>query len=194
MKTLLGLIITLLLSGSLFAQKADNTLHVGYIGPYFTNIGGTVGYAFTLKTWERTPPNKRNKTHSLQLLPQVAYYHQPRVSHNVLFNPELLYKWQKQDKRFFLLAAVGAGYQLTFKKQDGILNLGTGEIDYRYKQLHSFVPNMSLGFGVAPRTAIGFFFKAYYGRQLRFGAVNTAFIGFSTGILINLKYKNERHD
>jgi hypothetical protein len=194
MKTLLGLIITLLLGGNLFAQKADNALLAGYFGPYFTNVGGTVGYAFTLKTWEKTSANKRSKRHSLQLLPQVGYYHQPRVSHNVLFNPEVSYQWQKLDKRFCLLAAVGTAYQLTFKKEDGILNLGTGDIDYKYKQLHSFVPNISLGFGVTPRKAIGFYFKAYYGRQLRFDAVNTAFIGLSTGILINLKYKNERHD
>lgn len=112
----------------------------------------------------------------------------------MLFNPEVLYQWQKRDKRFFLLAALGTGYLLTFKKEDGILNLGTGEIEYSYKQLHSFVPNISLGFGVAPRKAFGFYFKAYYGRQLRFDAVNTAFIGLSTGILIHLKYKNERHD
>ncbi len=184
--------ITLLLGGNLFAQKAPNTLQVGYFGPYFTNVGGTVGYAFTLKTWEKTSANKRSKTHSLQLLPQVGYYHQPRVSHNLLFNPEVSYQWQKRDKRFFLLAAVGTGYLLTFKKQDGIINLGTGDIDYRYKQLHSFVPNISLGFGVAPCKTISFYFKAYYGRQLRFDAVNTAFIGLSTGILIHLKYKKEK--
>lgn len=61
MKTLLGLIITLLLSGNLFAQKAPNTLQVGYFGPYFTNVGGTVGYAFTLKTWEKPQPINESK-------------------------------------------------------------------------------------------------------------------------------------
>lgn len=186
MKILFGLTVCLLLISNLFGQQTQNTLQVGYFGPYFTNMGGSVGYAFTVKTWETTPTDKRNKTHSLQLLPQIAYYHQPRTAHNILFNQEVLYKWQKQDKRFYLFSSVGAGYILTIKRLDGTLNLGTGEIDYRYKQLHSFVPNISLGFGVAPRKAIGFFFKAYYGRQLRFGAVNTAFIGFSTGILINL--------
>lgn len=182
------LLLLLLLAawGNLAAQSKYTELQIGYYAPYFSNMGFTIGYGIDLKTWEKSADNKRGKTNRLQLLPQISYFNQPNTAHNLLVNPEAVYKWSKTGKRFYLTASIGTGYLLSVQRQTGTLSLSTGEIDYQNKRLHFFVPTASLGLGVDPRKKIGFFLKAFYGRKFSTSQTNSAFIGLSTGILIKL--------
>jgi len=190
MRLLFLLIIILPLASNLAAQNKATELQVGYYTPYFANMGATVGYGIDVKNWEKVPENKRSKTHRLQLLPQLSYFNQPNTAHNLLLNPEIIYKWAKSGKRFYLASSIGTGYLLSFQRQEGAVSLSTGEIDYQNERLHFFVPNVNLGFGVDPRKRIGFYFKAFYGRKLSASQANAAFIGLSTGVLIKLSQNN----
>jgi hypothetical protein len=172
------------------AQNNNKEWQVGYFAPYISNMGGTVGYAFDLKELEDNSKEKRKSKQRLQLLTQLGYFAQTNVSRNLLLNPELVYRWNKSDKRFFLTSSVGAGYLLAFQRQDGTLNLGTGEIDYRYDALNYFLPTLNLGLGVEPKKHLGFFFKATYGRKLSVQNANAAFVGLSTGLIIKFHPKN----
>jgi|688.fasta_scaffold233186_1 hypothetical protein len=172
------------------AQNNNKEWQVGYFAPYISNMGGTVGYAFDLKELEDNSKEKRKRKQRLQFLTQLGYFAQTNVSRNLLLNPELVYRWNKSDKRFFLTSSVGAGYLLAFQRQDGTLNLGTGEIDYRYAALNHFLPTLNLGLGVEPKKHLGFFFKATYGRKLSVQNANAAFVGLSTGLIIKFHPKN----
>jgi hypothetical protein len=172
------------------AQNNNKEWQVGYFAPYISNMGGTVGYAFDLKELEDNSKEKRKRKQRLQFLTQLGYFAQTNVSRNLLLNPELVYRWNKSDKRFFLTSSVGAGYLLAFQRQDGTLNLGTGEIDYRYDALNYFLPTLNLGLGVEPKKHLGFFFKATYGRKLSVQNANAAFVGLSTGLIIKFHPKN----
>ncbi len=189
MKQLL-LILILAAGGNLAAQSKYTELQLGYYAPYFSNMGFTVGYGIDFKTWEKSAENKRSKTNRLHLLPQVSYFYQSNTAHNLLLNPEVVYKWRKTSKRFYLAASIGTGYLLSFQRQTGTVSLSTGEIDYQNERLHFFVPNVNLGFGVDPRKRIGFYFKAFYGRKFSTSQTNSAFIGLSTGLIIKLSKNN----
>lgn len=172
---------------SLLAQERNIEWQVGYFVPYFSNNGGTLGCAIDLKIFGENSNESGKSKKSLQLLQQLGYFAQTNVSHNVLLNPELVYRWNKLDKRFFLSSSVGAGYLLAFQRQDGTLNLATGETDYRYDNLNYFLPTINLGLGVDPKKHLGFFFKASYGRKLSTQNENAAFVGLSTGLIFKFK-------
>lgn len=175
-----------LISSAVVAQNSHKEWQVGYFAPYISNMGGSVGYAFNLKELGKDSNEQKKSNQRLQLLTQLGYFTQNNVAHNLLFNPELVYRWNKLDKRFFLTSSVGTGYLLAFQKQNGTLNLGTGEIDYRYKTLNYFLPTLNIGLGVDPKKHIGFYFKATYGRKLSVHNTNAAFLGISTGLIIKL--------
>ena len=174
---------------SLNAQLKNLELQAGYFAPYLSNIGGSLGCSFDLKEIGRKSNNQLKSNQVFQLLPQVSYFTQTNVSQNFLLNPELVYKWNKLDRRFFLTSSLGLGYLLSLQKQDGILNLGTGSIEYRYNALNYFLPTLNLGLGIDPKRHIGFFFKTSYGRKLSAQNVNSAFFGISTGLIIKFHAK-----
>ncbi len=184
-----------LLSSSVLAQNNNEEWQVGYFAPYISNMGGTVGYAFDLKELRDNSTEQRKSKQRLQILTQLGYFAQTNVftqtnvSHNLLLNPELVYRWNKSDKRFFLTSSVGAGYLLAFQRQDGSLNLGTGEIDYRYQTLNYFLPTLNIGFGVDPKKRLGFYFKTTYGRKFSTQNANAGFFAISTGLILKFNSK-----
>ncbi len=182
-------ILGLLMGGPLAAQKGTAEWQLGYFAPYFTHVGGNVGYAWPIMQREAEKANKSNRNHQLQLVSQLAYFVQFKVSHNIFLNPELSYRWGKLNKRLYLSAGIGTGYLLSFQRQEGTLNLGTGDIKYKNEALHLFVPNVNAGFGVLPRKTIGYYLKATYGRELGRSASNAGLVGLSTGIIIRLNAK-----
>lgn len=178
-----------ILSSFVLAQNNNKEWQVGYFAPYISNMGGTVGYAFDLRELEDNSTEQRKSKHRLQVLTQLGYFTQANVSQNFLLNPELVYRWNKLDKRFFLTSSVGTGYLLSFQRQDGSLNLGTGETDYRYDALNYFLPSSNIGLGVDPKKHLGFYFKATYGRKLSIQNANAAFVGISTGLIVTFNSK-----
>jgi hypothetical protein len=172
------------------AQNNNKEWQVGYFAPYISNMGCIVGYAFDLKELGDNPNEKRKNKQHLQILTQFGYFTQTNVSQNFLLNPELVYRWNKSDKRFFLTSSLGAAYLLAFQRQDGTLNLGTGGIEYRYDALNYFLPTLNLGLGVEPKKHLGIFFKATYGRKLSVQNANAVFVGLSTGLIIKFHLKN----
>jgi len=190
MKTFLSSLILISINFQLVAQKKDAEIQIGYFAPYITNIGGSIGFAFELKKWETTSTSNRIKLHRLQLLSQLSYFNHPGVTNNIFFNPEIIYKWRKSNKRFYLASSIGTGYLLSSQRQEGKLNLATGNLDYQNELRNYFAPNINLGFGVDPLKNIGFYFKTLYGRKFTMGADNAAFFGVSLGILIKIKSKN----
>ena len=182
-------VCTCLVSLAVVAQKRNMEWQLGYIAPYLSNMGGTVGCSFDLKELGVDATEKRKTTQRLQLLTQLGYFLQTNVSQNLLLIPELVYRWNKADKRFFLTSSVGAGYLRSFQRQDGTLNLGTGEIDYRYDALNYFLPTLNVGLGVEPKKLLGFYFKATYGQKLNAQNEDNAFLGVSTGLILKFSSK-----
>lgn len=182
-------VFTCLVSFSVVAQKKEVEWQVGYFAPYLSNVGGTVGCAFDLKELGENSKEQRKNKQRLQLLTQLGYFAQTNVSQNILLNPELVYRWNKLDKRFFLTSSVGTAYLLTFQRQEGSLNLGTGETDYRSEVLNYFLPTLNIGFGVAPKNSLGFYFKTTYGRKLSSQNANAGFVGISTGLILKFNDK-----
>lgn len=154
-----------LMSFAVVAQNGIPAWQVGYFAPDISNVGGTVVYAFDLKALGENKRGESKSKQGLLLLSQLSYFAQTNVSHNLFFNPEMVYRWNKSDKRFFLTSSVGAGYLHSFQRQEGTLNLGTGEVDYGYAALNYFLPTLNLGLGVDPKKHSGFYFKASYGRK-----------------------------
>jgi hypothetical protein len=171
------------------AQRKDIEWQVGYFAPYLSNMGGTLGCAFDLKEIGEDSKEQRKSKQRLQLLTQLGYFAQTNVSHNILLNPELVYSWNKLDKRLFLTSSVGAGYLLSFQKQDGSLNLGTGETDYRYEARNYFLPTLNIGLGVDPKKLLGFYFKTSYGRKLSTLNANAGFFAISMGLILKFNSK-----
>jgi hypothetical protein len=182
-------IFTCLVSSSVVSQRSDFEWQVGYFNPYLTNMGGIFGCAFDLKELGENSKEQRKSKQKLQLSTQLGYFTQTNVSQNILLNPELVYKWNKIDKRFFLSSSVGAGYLLAFQRQDGTLNLGTGETDYRYEALSYFLPTLNIGFGVDPKKHLGFYFKTSYGRKFNTQNANAGFLAISTGLILKFDSK-----
>lgn len=182
-------IFTGLVSSSVVAQKKDMEWQVGYFAPYLSNMGSIVGCAFDLKEFGVDSKEQRKSKHRPQLLTQLAYFWQTNVSQNIMLDPELVYRWNTLDKRFFLSSSVGAGYLLSFQKQDGTLNLGTGEIDYRNKALNYFLPTLNMGLGVDPKKHIGFYLKTTYGRKFSTQNANAGFFAVSTGLILKFTSK-----
>lgn len=182
-------VFTCLISFSVVAQKKDLEWQLGYFTPYLSNMGGTVGCAFDLKELGEDSREQRKSKQRLQLLTQLGYFTQTNVSHNILLNPEWVYKLNRLNKRFFLTSSVGTGYLLAFQRQDGALNLGTGEIDYRYEALNYFLPTLNIGFGVDPKKHLGFYFKTSYGRKLSAQNANAGFFAISSGLILTFNAK-----
>ncbi len=179
-KTSLLFLVALFISCShLLAQKKAMEWQVGYTAPYLVNAGGNAGVAIDISTF-----NKPKSNHRLQVLSQLSYFSQFNIAHNLLVNPEIVYKWNRTSKRFYLSSSFGFGYLLSFQKQDGTLNLATGETDYRYDALHYFLPNFNLGFGIDPKKRLGFYFKATYGKKYGSKNISSGFAGVSTGLII----------
>lgn len=177
-----------LISFTAVGQSKENEWQLGYFTPYFTNLGSTVGYAFDLKVSAKKEELKNQQR--LRLLTQLGYFAQTNVSQSLLFNPELVYKWNRLDKRFFLTSSVGAGYLLSFQRNDGTLNLATGKTEYGSEAVSYFLPNLNLGFGVDPKKHLGFYFKATYGAKLSPQHANAAFFGIATGLIFKFNSKD----
>jgi hypothetical protein len=71
-----------------------------------------------------------------------------------------------------------------------MLNLGTGEIEYRYEALNYFLPNFNIGLGLEPKKYVGFYFKATYGRKISVHNANAAFVGVSAGVILKFTLKD----
>lgn len=178
------------MSTAIVAQNKAIEWQLGYFAPYLSNTGSTVGCSFNLKDLQVGSPEQKKSKQRLQCSAQLGYFTQTNVSKNIFFNPELVYKWNKQDKRIFLTSSVGAGYLIEFQKQDGKLNLQTAETSYKYKPLNNFLPNLNFGFGVDPKKQIGFYLKGTYGSKIRNQNTNAAFVGFATGLIFKFNTKN----
>ncbi len=178
-----------LVSFSVVAQRTDFEWQVGYFAPYLSNMGSIVGCAFDLKEFGVDSKEQRKSKQRLHLLTQLGYFTQTNVSQNILLNPELVYRWNKLDKRFFLTSSVGAGYLLSFQKQDGSLNLGTGETDYRYEARNYFLSTLNIDLGVDPKKLLGFYFKTSYGRKLSTLNANAGFFAISMGLILKFNSK-----
>lgn len=181
------LLSILLTTNTVNTKKKGSEWQIGYLAPYVTHIGGSIGYGLDLT-------KSVEKRQHLQLLTSINYFSQLQVSKHIFVNPELSYRWHTSGKRFFISTAVAPGYLISFQRKEGLLNLATGNIDYRYDVLHSFLPNLNVGLGLEPKKSIGFYIKATYGRRFNPESIQAAFMALSTGLIIKLNseaYRNE---
>ncbi len=176
--------------GEAQAQRGSDEWQVGYYSPFLTNVGGSLSYLHGLREWKPDSLNGRKSTHCIRLESQVAYFAQPGVAHNVLLNPGVEYRWRGMS-RFFLSASVSTGYLLTLQRQEGSVNLASGEVTYTSRPVHSFLPSISAGCGVEPKKMLGFYFKVLYGRQIS-QSEGMGFLGLSTGVIITMHSKNRK--
>lgn len=171
------------------AQNQGPEVQVAYVAPFLSQSGGSLGAAFQVHSNDRIGRKGRTQIQSIKILPQFTYFRQREASTNFFFHPELVYKLQKQNGRSYLLASLGVGYLATFQRQEGRLDLGSGEIEYDRELLHGFFSGLNAGIGVDLRANFGLFVKATYGRAWRFGTPNTAFFGATVGAQFTLKAK-----
>jgi hypothetical protein len=175
---------------SVQAQKQDIAWQFGYTAPYLTQSGATLGLASDIQAFTGNPDDKPHIVRRLQVLTQVGYFAQINVSQNLLLNPELVYRRNVMNKRFYLSSSLGLGYLLSFQKRAGILNLATGETKYQRDALQYFLPNLNLCFGLDPKKNLGYYFKVYYGRKISAEHTQAAFFGLATGIVFKFPSKH----
>jgi len=189
------LIILLIFSkhSNVYAQLKVSDWQIGYFSPYISNLGCVAGVTLNLKNGEMKP-EKKSISDRMKLAAQLSYFSQLSVSNNILFNPQVLYRWQIPDKRFYLSSSIGTGYLLSIQKQEGLLNLASGEFDYRHEVINSFLPNIQLGFGAEPKRRLGFFLTFCYGSKLSLNRANEGFLCFSTGLILKLKSTYESYE
>jgi hypothetical protein len=181
------LMSVLLFRGGAWAQGTPGEWHVGYFSPFLTNVGISLGYEHELRKWQPDSLSGRKSTHRIGFASQVGYFHQFGVAHNVLLNPGVSYRWRGRS-RFFLSTAIGTGYLLSLQRQDGSVNLATGDVSYRSLPLSYFLPNVSVGCGVEPKRVLGFYFNVFYGRQISQDD-GVGFLGLSTGVIVLMRSK-----
>lgn len=182
---LLFFVLACFLSLKVVAQKRGIEWQVGYFTPYLSNIGGTVACAFDLKEL-----GEHKNTHRLQLLTQLGYFTHLNVSKNILLNPELQYKWNKTDRRFFLSSSLGLGYLHALQRQERTVNLSTGEATFQSDVFNYVLPNINIGLGIDPKSRFGFYLKATYGKNYGVGSPNAVFFALSTGLIFKFNSKD----
>lgn len=173
------------------AQAPSNEWQLAYFSPFASGLGGLFGFAFGIKEWEGASTTKKKHVHALQLLNQLGYYTQANVSHNLIFNPELVYRWNKTENPFFLSTSIGGAYLLSFQRQLGTLNMATGETDYRHQEISYFLPNVNASLGYIVKKHVGFSLKATFGQKLNNKNAHAAFVGLSATLTIRFKAKQQ---
>lgn len=181
--------LTFLLYYTGLSQTRKSEWQVGYFAPYLTQVGALAGLAFDIKTWSTLSETVKSEQR-LQILTQWGYFRQIHVSDNIILNPEMVYRWNKKGHRFFVNSSAGAGYILSFQRQEGTLNLGTGESANSYESIHYFVPTVSVGIGIDPKKYPGFYLKASYGRKLSVQNDHDAFMSLAAGVIYRFTSKN----
>ncbi len=184
MRNILVFGVMLCLGFTLSAQNLNLPIHVGYFAPYGTHIGLKVGTSLGGKDWKSNTQNEINRLHTIKINPQVGYFMQLNVQKNILFNVEFEYRTHSSNRSFYPLVSVGMGYLAGFQRQDGTVNLGTGEIDHNIKTIHHFVPTINLGFGRTPQQKFGYYFKLFYGSKI--STVYAAFFGAELGVIFHI--------
>lgn len=187
MRLILIVILALILNEKVVAQNKERLLQIGYLAPYISNLGCTIGLSNELKNWSNNSDSEQGNLHQIQISPQLSYFSQLNVAHNFFLNPEIGYKWSRFNKQFYLSTSVGTGYLLQLRRIDGVLDLATGKINYRSEAINYFLPNLNFELGFNPRKNIGFYFKTTYGRKMGFKQANSAYLALSTGILVKIK-------
>ena len=182
-------VLTLILFHSGLSQTRQSEWHIGYYAPYLTHVGAMAGMAFDIKAWS-TLSETPKREQRLQILTQWGYFRQIHVSDNIILNPEMVYRWNKKGDRFFVNSSIGTGYILSFQRQEGTLNLGTGESTNSYESIHYFVPTLSAGIGIDPKKYPGFYIKASFGRKLSVQNAPDAFMSLATGVIYRFTSKN----
>lgn len=187
------ILICSMLTASLhtFGQTKPMEMQVGYWAPYLVNVGASVGYGVEIQRWNGSAEEPSKHTHRLQLLSQLGYFTQLDVNHNAALNPELVYKWNRTGKRFYLMSSIGAGYLISWQRESSSVNLGSGELEHQYAARNFFLPTINVGLGVDPKKHVGFHFKAFYGARLSGQTASSSFFGLSTGITININPQNQ---
>lgn len=98
----------------------------------------------------------------------------------------MVYKWNKSNRKVFLTTSIGFGYLVSFQRQEGILDLSTGKIDYHYHSLNYLLPNANIDIEINPMKRLGFYIKSTYGRKLNFNNPNISYFVLSTGLILNI--------
>ena len=191
MQKLFLLLSMITISLNAIGQTKPMEIQVAYWAPYLVNMGASVGYGVEIQQWNGSVDAPSKHTHRLQLLGQIGYYTQLDVNHNAALNPELVYKWNRTGKRFFLMSSIGAGYLVSWQRTSSRLNLGSGELDHAYQERNIFLPTFNIGLGVDPKKHVGFHFKAFYGARLSGQTPSSSFFGLATGITININPKDQ---
>ncbi|KAA3636528.1 MAG: hypothetical protein DWQ02_08115 [Bacteroidetes bacterium] len=173
--------------------KGQNTkmpVSIGYFAPYGVQYGAKAGISIPWKNWESDRKEDQIRSYNLTLDPQIGYFVFPEVQNNFFLNMELAIRSHKNEKRFSPMASAGLGYLLGLQKQEGSVNLATGEIDFETTALHYFVPTVSLGFNIKPKKSMGYYFKGFFGRKIIRGLEGSTIIGAEAGITFNINQKN----
>lgn len=180
----------LLISCCLCGQSNGLTASVGYFAPYGVQYGAKAGITIPWKNWESEKKEDQFRTYNVTIDPQIGYFTYPKVQNNFLINMDLAIHTRKNDKRFSPMASVGIGYLLGLQKQDGTVNLATGEINFETNTLHYFVPTVNLGFDISSKKSLGFYFKGFFGRKIIRELKDSSFFGAEAGITFNIHQKN----
>lgn len=194
LRILLTVLLSFVCTGNAAAQNSGMEVQAAYFSPYLSQSGASLGTAFEVCARTRMRGASRPQIHSIQLMPQLSYFTQKEVSKKLLVHPEIIYRLRMEDRRTFFFAAVGMGYLGSSQRQEGSLNLASGEMNYTTELLHALFTGVSTGLGVDLRSNFGLFIKATYGREWRLKLPNSAFFGASLGVHLRLQSKASTHE
>jgi len=189
-RTVLVVCLSIWLSGEATAQKDTVAVSFGYFAPYGVQVGGKTGLSFNLKSWTVERENRSNKIRKIDVSPQVGYFFFPGVQNNLLLNCDVAYSVAKSGARVVPIASIGLGYLLARQRQEGTVNLATGELKQDVKTLHYFTPTVNAGFAVSTKRSMSYFMKAFYGRKIGFQQEDASFFGLELGLSVKLKREN----
>lgn len=189
MVRLIALFAFFFLGTHLMAQKEAPLITVGYFAPYGVQIGGKLGVRLPLKTGDTMAGRKHARISTLSISPQVAHFVFPGTQRNTLLSTEFIYQIAKENKRFSPMTSFSLGYLLARQKQGGNVNLGSGDVADVIESLHYFAPTITVGFDIKPRRAIGYYMRAFYGREIGQQA-NSPLFGLELGTTFNLLKNN----
>lgn len=166
------------------AQQEGGGFELGYFAPYFSNYGFSTAYMFGLRKQEIQPEQQIDKQRFVYFSVGLSYFVQRHVYRQALLLPEIVFARIRPTRKLSLMPSLGAGYLLSFQKQEGSLNLASGEIEYRNELTQAFLPQIAIKLSYRWRPGLGFYLKPFYGRNFRFQGPHAGFFGLSAGLSI----------
>lgn len=149
-----------------FSQEKEIPISLAYFGNFAIQPGVKVGTELDFKYWEKESSPKIQK---LFISPQFAVFTRVRKNTNYFFNVNIGYKRQNKERKLYQSFSLGLGYLLQNELLSFSVNLGSGDITDKNKELrHYFLPtiNYELGGYIGQKRNFGWYSQYSLGSKI----------------------------